>query len=675
MSASVLRVRSAAPRVAAAAPNFGGVAGVLAVAAAVFAIVARRTVATRMRALLWCVGHRILLSGRRVWAQKHTETEDTARRLRSGELPDLTEQTMAKTAADILIETLLDWGIDVIFGLPGDGINGIMEALRERQDKIRFIQVRHEEAAAFMACGYAKFTGRIGCCLATSGPGGIHLLNGLYDAKLDGQPVVAITGMQFSDLIQTHTQQDVELDKLFMDVAVYNSRVMNAAHTENVAELACRTALCYRGVSHITIPVDVQDSKVEERSKRNVKHHVSEIPARSARLPNEADLRRAADILNNGKKIVILAGRGAIDATDELIEFAEKLGAPIVKPLLGKGCVPDDSPYTTGGIGLLGTKPSQNALEDCDTLLMVGTSFPYIEFLPKPGQARGIQIEIDPMKIGLRYPVEVGLVGDSKRTLNELMPLLRRNDNRGFLEEAQAGMRDWWKLMDSRASVMTKPMKPQVFASAIGKLLPDNAIVACDSGTVATWWARHILVKRGQMHTLSGTLATMACGMPYAIGAQVAYPDRPCIAFVGDGGFTMLMGEFATCVKHKLPVKIFINKNNTLGQIKWEQMVFLGNPEFGCELQPIDFAAYARACGGTGFTIEDPNDCEAIVKQALATPGPVVVEGVVDPNEPPLPPKITVEQAAMFAESIARGTNDGAEIMKTVFKDKVRELV
>ncbi len=582
---------------------------------------------------------------------------------------------MATTASDILVDKLYDWGIRVIFGIPGDGVNGVIEALRKRQDDIRFIQVRHEEAAAFMACGYAKATGRIGCCLATSGPGGIHLLNGLYDAKLDGQPVVAITGMQFSDLIHTHTQQDVELDKLFMDVAVYNCRVMSAAHAENVAELACRSAMSYRGVAHITIPVDVQDAEVEERSKRNVEHHVSDVPARSARLPHEADLRRAADLLNAGKKIVILAGRGALDATDELLEAAETLGAPIVKALLGKAAVPDDSPYTTGGIGLLGTKPSQDAMEDCDTILIVGSSFPYIEFMPKPGQARGVQIDLDPLRIGLRYPVEVGLVGDSARTLQELAKLLRRNENRKFLEETQAGMRDWNKLMQSRAERMDAPMKPQVVASAIGKRLSSDAIVCCDSGTIATWWARHMPAQRGQIHTVSGNLATMACGLPYAIGAQVAHPERQVIAFVGDGGFTMLMGEIATAVKYNLPIKVFIIKNNSLGQIKWEQLVFLGNPEYVCELHPINFAEIARACGATGITIENPNDCARLVEQALNTDGPVVVEAVVDPNEPPMPPKVTMEQAAHFAEALARGTQDATEIAKTVFKDRIRELV
>jgi pyruvate dehydrogenase (quinone) len=584
---------------------------------------------------------------------------------------------MAETAADVLIDTIHDWGVDVVFGLPGDGINGIMEALRTRQDRVRFVQVRHEEAAAFMACAYAKFTGKLGCCLATSGPGGIHLLNGLYDAKLDGQPVLAITGLPFHDLINTHTQQDVELDRLFVDVAKYNARVMGPNHVENVADLACRTALAYSGVAHITIPVDVQDMEVgtRRRSKRNVPHHTSDVNARSARLPSEADLVHAAEILGVGRRVAILAGRGAVNATDALERVADTLGAPIVKPLLGKAAVPDDSPYTTGPIGLLGTRPSQEALEQCDTLLMVGTSFPYVEFYPKPGQARAIQIELDPMRIGLRYPVEVGLVGDSRRTLEALLPRLERHADRSFLERAQRGMDEWRALMTERATRTDKPMKPQVVAHELGQRLRDDAIVTCDSGTIATWWARHIPARRGQMHSLSGNLATMANGLPYAIAAQVAYPGRQVVAFVGDGGFSMLMAELATCVKYRLPVKVVIVKNNTLGQIKWEQMVFLGNPEYGVELQPIDFAAVAVACGAAGFTIEDPADCGAVLDRALATPGPVVVQAVVDPFEPPLPAKITLEQATNFGKSLLRGEPNRDKIALTVLADRVRELV
>jgi pyruvate dehydrogenase (quinone)/pyruvate oxidase len=584
---------------------------------------------------------------------------------------------MARNASDAIIDVLQDWGVDVVFGMPGDGINGLMEALRQRRDQIRFVQVRHEEAAAFMACGYAKFTGRLGVCIATSGPGGLHLLNGLYDAKLDGQPVLAITGHHFHDLIDTHAQQDVALDRVFADVAVYNTRVMGADHAENATMLACRTALARCGVAHLNVPVDFQDQEVGggARSERNVPHHASDVRAESATCPRPDDLRRAADVLNAGQRIAILAGRGALGAREELEQIADRLGAPIVKPLLGKACVPDDSPLTTGGIGLLGTRPSQDALESCDTLLLVGTSFPYIEFLPKPGDARGVQIDIDPARIGLRYPVEVGLVGASRPTLQALLPLLDRNADRGFLEQAQKGMEAWRALMEERATRRDKPMKPQVVAHELGKRLDERAIVSCDSGTIATWWARHIPAKAGQMHSCSGTLASMAPGLPYAIAAQVAHPDRQCVAFVGDGGFSMLMAEFATAVKYELPIRVVVIKNDTLGMIKWEQMVFLGNPEYGCELQPIDFAAFARACGGTGFTVDDPERCGDVIEQALATPGPVLVEAVVDPFEPPMPPKIDAGQAANFAKSLLRGEPNRGRIALTVLSDRVRELV
>ncbi len=582
------------------------------------------------------------------------------------------------TASDVLVEILIDWGVEYVFGLPGDGINGVMESLRTHKDKIKFIQVRHEEAAAFMACGYAKVTGKLGVCLATSGPGAIHLLNGLYDAKMDGQPVLAITGLQFSDLIGTHTQQDVELDKLFIDVAHYNERVMNAAHMENVAELACRVALAYHCVTHITIPVDVQDEKLRssERSKRNVPHHASsDVFARSARLPNEEDVRRAAEVLNDGKKVFILAGQGALHATDELEQLAETLAAPIAKALLGKAAVPDNSPYTTGPIGLLGTKPSQEAAEECDTFLMVGTSFPYIEFMPKPGKARGVQIDRDPTRIALRFPVEVGLVGDSKRSLQALLPHLKKKQDRSFLKKAQDGMKEWWEWMDRLASSTDMPMKPQVVAAELGKRMRDDAITTCDSGTIATWWARHIPARRGQIHTLSGNLATMAPGLPYAIGAQIAYPNRQVVAFVGDGGFSMLMADFVTAVKYKLPIKVVIIKNNYLGQIKWEQMVFLGNPEYEVQLHPIDFSAFAHACGGIGYRLERPQEAGSMMEQFLNAPGPAILEAVVDSNTAPLPGKVKAEQALRFAESIARGEPDARDIIKDAFKDKARELI
>ncbi len=581
------------------------------------------------------------------------------------------------TAADVLIESLIDWGVEVIFGLPGDGINGIMESLRTHQKQIRFVQVRHEESAAFMACGYAKFTGKLGVCLATSGPGGIHMLNGLYDAKMDGQPVLAITGLQFHDLIGTYTQQDVALDRLYQDVAACNERIMGPTHVENIADLAVRIALSYRTVSHITFPVDFQEMEVKkrQRSKRNIPHHTSRAEAEGAMLADPSDLEMAAEILNAGKKVTILAGRGARHAGAELEQTAEMLGAPIVKALLGRDVVPDDSVYTTGTIGLLGTGPSQEAMESCDTLLMVGSSFPYLEFLPKPGDAKGVQIELDPKRVGLRFPVDVGLVGDSRRVLRELLSRLKRKENRSFLEKAQKGMEEWRQTMKDRATRRDVPMKPQVIAHELGQRLSEQAIVSCDSGTIATWWARHIPVKAGQMHSLSGNLASMANGLPYTIAAQIAHPGRQCVAFVGDGGFSMLMAEFATAVKYKLPIKVVIVKNGTLGQIKWEQMVFLGNPEFGNDLQPIDFAAIAQACGGTGFTAEDPADCGRVVEEFLSAPGPAILQAVVDPLEPPLPAKVTADQAMKFAESLVRGEPNRTKIALTALSDKVRELV
>lgn len=504
-------------------------------------------------------------------------------------------------------------------------------------------------------------------------------LNGfIWVAVLGKGTVVKIdtdTGHHYHDLISTYQQQDVDLDLVFKDVAVYSTRVMGAAHVQNATDLALRTALRRRGVAHLNFPVDLQEQEGGEHSKRNVPGHTSDIFTQQVALPAETELQRGAEILNAGRKVVILAGRGALGAGDVLEQVAEWLAAPIVKPLLGKAVVPDDSPYTTGGIGLPGTEPYQEALEDCDTLLIVGSSFPYIEYYPKPGQARGVQIEIEPERIGLRYPVEVGLVGDSRKVLEHLLPLLETRTDRRFLEHAQDGMQKWWKLMEEQGTRPDVPMKPQVLAWELGKRLREDAIVSCDSGTIATWWARQIPVKRGQMHSLSGTLASMANGLSYAIAAQIAYPERQCVAFIGDGGFSMLMAEFATAVKYDLPIKVVIVKNNTLGQIKWEQMVFLGNPEYGVELQPIDFAAFARACGGNGFTIEDPKICGEVLEEALNPSGPVIVDAVVDPFEPPMPPKVSPEQALKFAKSLVKGQPKRMKIAATIAEDVVKEMI
>jgi pyruvate dehydrogenase (quinone) len=584
---------------------------------------------------------------------------------------------MRATASDVLVQTLIDWGINVVFGIPGDGINGIIESLRKQQDKIRFVQTRHEEAAAFMACGYAKWTGQLGVCIATSGPGGIHLLNGLYDAKLDGQPVLAITGLQFHDLVETMTQQDVELDKLFMDVSVYNARIMGADHVENVVALACRTALTRRGVAHITIPVDIQDQPISKdiRSQRNIPRHVSDVMSSAHGMASVAQLDLAASILNEAKRPCILAGRGALGITNLLTSVADRLGAPVCKPLLGKGALPDESPFCAGGVGLLGTRPAQDALEQCDALLIAGSSFPYIEFYPKPGEARGIQIDRDPTRIGLRYPVECALVGDTGPVLAQLLPKLNPRKDRSFLEKIQKGMKDWRDQMDEQGTNPAKPMKPQVVAHELNKRLKDNAIIATDSGTITTWAARLLNIRGDRKFSCSGNLATMACGLPYAIAAAIAHPERQVVAFVGDGGLTMLLGELATCVKYRLDVKIIVIKNNLLGQIKWEQMVFLGNPEYVCDLQPIDFATVARGFGIASFTIDDPAQCGAILTQAMGMKGPVLIEAVVDPHEPPMPPKVSVKQAAHFATALARGTPHAGKIALTVASDTVREIV
>ena len=583
---------------------------------------------------------------------------------------------MTTTVADLLIERLIDWGVDTIFSLPGDGINGIYEALRTRQDKIKLVLVRHEESAAFAACGYAKFTRRLGVCLATSGPGGIHLLNGLYDAKCDGQPVLAITGHTFHDLIGTHYQQDVDLDRLCMDVAAYSQRVMSPTHIGNVVDEAIKTAISRRTVTHITIPKDIQDWSLEEhRSKANIPGHSGDLYSDPLPLPSRALLDKAAALINAGSKIAILAGRGCLGAKSEVLQLAELLGAPIVKPLLGKALVPDDHPLTTGGIGLLGTAPSQDVLEECDTLIIAGTSFPYLEFYPKPGQARGVQIDLDAARIGLRYPVEVGLVGHCWDVLRALLPLLEKKADRSFLETAQTRMKQWNELMEERGTRMDSPLKPQVVVRALNEFLDDDAIICCDTGSVTTWAARHIRIRGDMEFSASGTLASMGNGLPYSLGAGIAYPGRQIVCLAGDGGFTMLMGELATLVKYALPVKIIVLKNNLLGMIKWEQLAFEGNPQYGVELQPIDFAAFAQACGATGLTVEDPRQVHDVLRQAFAIPGPVVVQAVIDPLEPPLPGKITTAQAWQLAKALAKGQDDRWDILKSLLESKIREVV
>jgi pyruvate dehydrogenase (quinone) len=576
--------------------------------------------------------------------------------------------------ADIIAEALLDWKVEVIFGLPGDGINGFIEALRRRKDKIKFILVRHEESAAFMACAYAKYTGKLGVCVATSGPGAIHLLNGLYDAKMDNTPVLAITGTTYSDLMNSNYQQDVNLLQLFSDVTVYNNMINRPEHAEMTVDIACRSALSLRGVSHLTIPIDVQELKLKgEYSRHNVAGHTSDFYT-NITVPERGLIEKAANILNSGKKVVILAGQGALDAGDEVIQVAEKLASPVVKALLGKAVIPDDHPLSIGGLGLLGTEPASDAMNEADTLLMVGTSFPYIDYLPKPGQARGIQIDIKPINIGLRYPVEIGLVGDSKLILSEMLPLLREKKDeadREFLKSKQKSMKNWNKLMEEQSSRTDKPIKPQVIAKAISDEIEDDAIVSVDCGTNTSWAARYINIRKGMKFSLSGTLSSMANGLPYAIAAQIAFPERQSIAFVGDAGLTMLMGEFATAVQYNLPIKVIVIKNNILGMIRWEQMGFLGNPEFGVEFSPIEFAKFAEACGGKGYVVNDPYEVKSKIHQAMKEKKPTIIEAYVDPFEPPMPPKVEIEFVNNLAKSFAKGQPYSGRIGLTLFRNQV----
>ena len=575
--------------------------------------------------------------------------------------------------ADIIAEALIDWNVNVIFGLPGDGINGFIEALRQRQNKIKFVLVRHEESAAFMACAYAKYTGKLGACVATSGPGAIHLLNGLYDAKADNTPVIAITGTTYSDLMNSSYQQDVNLLQLYSDVAVYNAIINNPEQTEMAVDIACRSAMSQRGVSHLTIPIDVQEMELKGRySRHKVGGHTSDVSI--PKFTSDPKLiEKAANILNSGERVVVLVGQGALDAGDEVIAVAERLGAPVVKALLGKAVIPDIHPVSIGGLGLLGTDPASDAMNEADTLLMIGTSFPYIDYLPKPGQAKGIQIDIKAEKIGLRYPVEVGLVGDSRLTLAALLPLLWQKRNLDFLSSKQQAMKNWIDLLKERSTRTDKPIKPQVIAAAVSAELKDDAIISVDSGTITSWAARYINIRKGMKFSLSGTLASMACGLPYAIAAQIAFPERQSVAFVGDGGFTMLMGEFATAVQYDLPIKVVIIKNDILGMIRWEQMAFLGNPEFGVEFTPIDYTSFAEACGGKGYSIKEPNEVDSIMHEAMSDKKPAIIEAYVDPFDPPMPPKVEMEFVRKLAESFTKGQPYAKRIGLTLFRNQVHE--
>jgi pyruvate dehydrogenase (quinone) len=584
---------------------------------------------------------------------------------------------VAQIASEALAERLIDWGVDTIFGLPGDGINGIMEGLRRHQDKLKFVLVHHEEAAAFMAAAHAKATGQIGVCLATSGPGGIHLLNGLYDAKLDHVPVLAITGMQETSLLGTGYQQEVALDKLYADVAEYDMMISNPVQIPAVVDLAIRTAYARRGVAHITVPNDIQVADAGADPWQHVAP-ASAPKTAAVYLPPSGlaateDVQRLADFLNEGKKIAILAGAGALHAREELLGVAEALDAPIVKTLPGKAAVPDDSPYTTGGIGLLGTKPSEELMDEIDTLLMVGTNFPYTKHLPQ--DVRCAQIEADPVRAGARIPTSLPVVGDSKETLRALLPLLKPRSESPLLAKYQREMNSWRRNMAALEDAGRDPVAPQYLMATVSELASDDAILTCDSGTIATWAARHWTIRGDRQFYLSGNLATMAPGLPYAIGIQHAFPGRQVIAFVGDGGFAMLMAEFLTAIQHQLPIKVVINNNNALGQILWEQMI-LGYPEHGVRYpEPFaDYAAFATANGALGAKVTAPGDLREAVQLALSHPGPALLDVNVNPAEPPMPGKVEYEQAKKFALAFMRGQPHRATIATTLLKDRIQQL-
>ncbi|MBV9100979.1 MAG: thiamine pyrophosphate-requiring protein [Candidatus Dormibacteraeota bacterium] len=594
---------------------------------------------------------------------------------------------MSQTVGDFLVERLAEWGITHIYGFPGDGINGFLGALERGQDKLRFIQTRHEEMAAFMACAHAKFTGEVGVCAATSGPGAIHLLNGLYDAKLDHTPVVAIVGQTVSTAIGGDQQQEVDLLSLYKDVAAaYVQQVSVPAQMRHVIDRAMRIAHAERTVTAVIVPNDVQEMEAIPQQKLSLKAIQTGIGFAKVRvLPENAELDRAADILNAGEKVAMLVGAGALDATDEVLAAADVLGAGVAKALLGKAVIPDDVPFCTGSIGLLGTRASWNMMQECDTLFMVGSAFPYANFLPKVGKAKGVQIDISPRMLSVRFPMDVLLCGDSKATLQELLPRLRRKTDRSWQEKVSQDVAEWWRLMDSRAQPEQRNgrIRPQTLFSTLSEQLPDNAIISSDSGSAANWYARHVKLRRGMKASLSGNLATMLPGVPYAIAAKFAYPDRVAIAFVGDGAMQMGgMAEMLTAAKYYREWKdprliVLVLNNEDLNQVTWEQRVMEGDPKFEAS-QAIPYVAFdqwAEMIGLTGIKVDRVEQVESAWRTALQADRPVIINALTDPEEPPLPPHITVEQAKKFTESIVKGDPHGIRDAVTAMREKLDEFV
>ena len=587
--------------------------------------------------------------------------------------------------SDFFWKRMSDWGVRRIYGFPGDGINGLMGGLARTEGRIDFVQVRHEEMAAFMACAHAKFTGEVGVCLATSGPGAIHLLNGLYDARLDHQPVVAIVGQQARTALGGHYQQEVDLHTLFKDVAgEYVEMATEPAQVRHVIDRAMRIAKAERAVTCIILPNDLQELAAVETPPRAHGTVHSGIGYSAPRvMPTDADLARAADVLNAGKKVAMLVGAGALAATDEVIEIADLLGAGIAKALLGKAALPDDLPYVTGSIGLLGTRPSYEMMTECDTLLMVGSGFPYSEFLPEEGQARGVQIDIDPKMLSIRYPMEVNLVGDSAATLRALIPLLKRKADRKWRGTIETNVKDWWKTLEAIAHQDGEPINPQRVFWELSPKLPDRCILVGDSGSGTNWYARDVKLRRGMMGTVSGGLATMGCGVPYAIGAKFAHPDRPVIAMVGDGAMQMNgINGLITIAKYwekwaDPRLIVLVLNNEDLNQVTWEMRAMAGDPKFEAsqDLPNVHFARYAELVGLKGIFCDDPGKIAACWDEALAARMPVVLEMKTDPDIPPLPPHITLKQAKAFASTLWQGDPNEASIIKKTIKEFAEELL
>jgi pyruvate dehydrogenase (quinone) len=587
---------------------------------------------------------------------------------------------MAKTVGQFIVSRLFEWGVKRVFGYPGDGINGILEGLEKETGSIKFIQARHEEMAAFMACGHAKFTGEVGVCLATSGPGAIHLLNGLYDAKLDHQPVVAIVGQQAMMSLGGNYQQEVDLLSLYKDVAgAYVHMCTDPSQIRHLVDRAIRIAKTERTVTCIIIPNDIQEMKYEEPPREHGSVH-SAVGYHSPRMVPPGDaLQKAADILNDGKKVAILAGAGALHAAAELMEIAELLGAGVAKALLGKAVLPDDLPYVTGGIGLLGTKPTWDLMTDCDTLLMVGSSFPYAEFLPKEGQAKGIQIDIDGKMLGIRYAMDVLLQGDSKETLRALIPLLKRKEDRSWQEEIEKGVAEWWNVLDARAKNEADPINPQLVFTELSKRLPSNAILCGDSGSTTFWYARDLKIKKGMMASLSGTLATMCPAIPYAIAAKFAFPDRMAVAVSGDGAMQMLgMNELLTIARYwkewySPRFIILVINNKDLNMVSWEQRALAGTPKFkdSQTLPDFPYALLAETIGLKGILIERPEQIESALDMAIGADRPVLVEVTSDPNVPILPPHVSGSQAKQFFTALFKGDPDAWKMVKQTYKEVV----